>query len=270
MNSIKLILVGDIHYGVDDKCRPGSEVGGLMEKFTALLNDELRPDAVIDLGDRINNVDHDEDCKHLQYILDIFDKKLNMPVFHVLGNHDTVYMSKQDSTQVIGHEASWNSFIYRGFKFILLDTVDPMIDNCGGTVGDKQLAWLKDRMAEDNVPKLVFGHHPIDDQTMRENTTFIDSDMHLNFVDNKSEVRNTLENGRNFILYGNGHMHWFSFVSSPKGIFITAPSLTEAYPEHNNAPGSFLELDVYTNGKVEACVHTLQPRRVLGRYTSKE
>lgn len=270
MNSIKLVFVSDIHFGVDDLYRPGSEVGELMEGFVQLIKEEIRPDAVVELGDRINNVDHEGDAQHLQYILEQLDNKLQIPVFHVLGNHDVVYLKKEESTAIIGEQASWHSFIYRGFKFIMLDTVDPMIANCGGAVSEQQLAWLQEEMNIDNVPKLVFGHHPIDDQTMRSNTTFIDTDMHLNFLENKWEVRRILESGKNYCMYGCGHMHWFSFLCSENGTYITTPSFTEAYPQKTGAPGAFLVVDVYTNGKIEACYRTTNPRRVLGRFTSKE
>lgn len=270
MNSIKLAILGDLHYGVDDMCRPGSEVGGLMEKYVDILNDKIRPDAILNMGDHINNVDHDQDQKNIQYLCGLLDERVHMPVFHVLGNHDAVFLNKAEIAQTFKSESGWHSFVYCGFKFIVLDTVDPMVGVCGGHVGKTQMEWLRKQMNEDSIPKIVLGHHPIDDQTMRDNMIFTPDDMHLNFLENKDEVREILENGNNFIVYICGHMHWFSFLNHGKGTYITTPSFTEASPETKGAPGSYLVVDIYTNGRIEACVHTLRPERALGRFTKCE
>jgi len=268
MNSIKLVLIGDMHYGADSGCRPGTEVKPLLTQFTGLVNTAIQPKAVVEMGDRINNMDHDEDRRNLELVVEQLDRQLAMPTFHVIKNHDTIFLKKEETSQVFSEQASWRSFYFWGFKFIFLDTVDPLIGYCGGRVGAEQLEWLDKTMQEDETPKLVFGHHPIDHQSMKNNANFTKDDAHLNFVENAAEVRAVLENGKRFSLYCCGHMHWFHFLVGSKGTFVTVPSFTEAYPASKGAPGSFLEMDVYTDGKIEACVRTLNPCRVIGAFTN--
>jgi hypothetical protein len=268
-NSVKSVLIGDIHYGTDSEFRPGKEIPGLLSQFVEIMNREMKPDVVMELGDRINNVDKETDVKNLSRLVETLDHKLNMPCYHVLGNHDIVYTDKKTISQVIGDNTGPLSRVIKGFKFIILDTLDPMIENTGGAVGKEQLAWLEREMNTDDYPKLVFGHHPIDNHTMR-GSAIQSKNRRLIFLENRSEVREILENGKNFIGYAAGHMHWFSFFCSKNAAYLVNPSFTEAYPSRINAPGMFLEVDIYTHGKVEAALHTLNPRRLLGRFTSKE
>ena len=111
MNSIKLVVLGDLHYGVDDMCRPGSEVRELMEGFVGILNERIRPDAILNMGDHINNVDCAQDEKNLQYLCELLDQKVHVPVYHVLGNHDAVFLSKQDIARILNSSESYHSFV---------------------------------------------------------------------------------------------------------------------------------------------------------------
>ncbi|NLG68622.1 MAG: hypothetical protein GX496_03510, partial [Firmicutes bacterium] len=61
--TLRLALVTDIHHGPDKPTRPGSVAPGLLRRFVEVVNDEVRPDLVVDLGDRIDNVDPAQDAR---------------------------------------------------------------------------------------------------------------------------------------------------------------------------------------------------------------
>jgi hypothetical protein len=268
--AIKVVLITDIHYGSSYKTRPGEEAPGLIARFVEAMNQDIKPDVIMELGDRINNADTETEEKNLSFLVESLDRSLDAPCYHVFGNHDGHNLDKKTISLISGSETGMTSRVIKGFKFISLDTVDPIIEGCGGTVGKEQLTWLEREMNTDDYPKLVFGHHPIDDHTMKGNNIITPNVSHLIFLENKHEVRNVLEKGNNFIAYFCGHMHWFSFLYKHPASYIVVPSFIEAYPLKSGAPGAFLEADIYTNGKVEAALHTLNPRRLLGRFTSKE
>jgi hypothetical protein len=267
---VKAVLIGDIHFGPSTGSRPGEEIPALVLRFVETMNHEIKPDVVMEMGDRINNVDAETDSKNQSFLIERLDQGLKAPCIHVLGNHDIMCTGKPEVLNIIGRKTGMISQVIKGFKFIILDTVDPMISGCGGMVGQDQLKWLQNEMNDDESPKLVFGHHPIDSHSMKGSGVITLEVVDLIFLENKSEVRQVLETGKNFFGYFSGHMHWFSFFCSPAAPYIVNPSFTEAHPCRNNAPGMFLEMDIYTNGKIDCALHTLNPRRLLGRFTSKE
>jgi Icc protein len=262
--ALKLVLVGDIHLGPNTECRPGEEAPELMTRFVRLVNEEIKPDLVIEMGDRFNNKSHNEDLEHARQLNAIL-KNLSMPCLCVIGNHDVQHVSKAETEQVFGGPVSYRTVSIRGFRLVFLDTTEPVIEHVGGSVSERQLGWLETQLGTGDEPKIVFGHHPLDEQSLDGNPHFVKFPPFA-YIRNREQVRQVLRGGRNVLAYINGHVHWFNYFAEYAWPCISVPSFTEAWPERTHAPGMFAEAVLTADGGIEASVRSMNPQRVLGKF----
>ncbi|MDI9367060.1 MAG: metallophosphoesterase [Thermotogota bacterium] len=261
---LEILLVADVHMGPSNTTRPGEETPDLMERFAKEINTVIKPDILVELGDRVNNFNHEEDRRNALRFSEII-RSLCLPYYLVLGNHDLHNLTKEENKEIFGAEVGRRTSYANGFKLIFLDTEEPVIEGVGGNISEEQLKWLSVELNSEETPKIVFGHHPVDNQVISENPHFLQFP-HLAFVKNRERARDLIESGKNVLAYVNGHVHWFSFEVGEKIPFISVPSFTEAWPEKKEAPGMFAKLSVSMNGNVEVAVGSLSPRRTLGKF----
>jgi calcineurin-like phosphoesterase family protein len=276
MDKIKIVFISDIHLSPGQdwsqciwKYTPNEEIPGLLDRFVDIVNNELKPDVVMELGDRIIDVDEQTDLRNTEAVFESIDRRLNCPCFHVDGNHDFVNAPKKRLAQVLHSSSLPYTMTFKGYKCIFFDSLDPMIDGVGGEVSKNQLEWLRAEMNNDDLPKMVFSHHPLNYHEIHRNFLIPEETVPLMQGKNSAEVREILENGRNFLLHASGHLHWWSFRVSPKGTYLVNPPLSAAHPARTDAPGWFMEADVWPDGKIDAKVHSIVPRRVVGDFLNR-
>ena len=85
-NALKIALIADIHHGMDIGTKLGSAALALMQPFVDWVN-AIRPDLVVELGDRINDLDKDADLKWTRDVAHAFTA-VQRPCVHILGNHE--------------------------------------------------------------------------------------------------------------------------------------------------------------------------------------
>ncbi len=261
---IKIVLLADVHMGNNRSTRPGEEAPFWLRKLVNEINFEIKPDAFIDLGDRINDSNREDDRKNAERYFDIIET-VNVPYFFLLGNHDVHYLSEFENKKIYGNNSINLSVKIKGIKFIFINTADPVEENIGGNVSEKQLEWLKKELDEENIPKVIFGHHPIDDQDISGNPHFL-SFPHLAFVQNKEAVRKIVKNGKNVVAYINGHVHWFSFYTDNHLPFFSVPSFIESWPEKEEAPGMYVVVTIKENGESVFVLKGINPKRIYGKF----
>lgn len=276
MRDIKIVFISDIHFSPEQdwsqciwKYTPNEELPGLLDCFVDIVNLELKPDMIVELGDRIIDVDETRDIDNTRSIHRMLDERIACPVFHVDGNHDFVHVGKQKLAKLLHNPILPFVRVFKGYKCIFFDSLDPMLAGVGGSVSDEQLAWLEHEMNNDDLPKMVFSHHPLNHHEIHRNFLIPQETVPLMKLSNSKEVISILENGKNLLFHAAGHMHWWSFRVSPKGTYLVNPPFSAAHPERTNAPGWFMEVDVRPDGKVDAKVHSIVPRRVVGDFTNR-
>ncbi len=141
-----------------------------------------RPDLILTGGDLIMD-SFDQGQKRTQQLWDLFTKVLAdetaIPTRHCLGNHDIWGWNKSKSgtsgaepgwgkrwaTDLLALPGTYYAFEIGGWKFIVLDSVQPT-DPAGsyfGGIDQPQLDWLKDQLQRTpkSMPVLVLSHIPI-------------------------------------------------------------------------------------------------------------
>ncbi len=276
MKTLKAVLISDVHLAPGEdwsnciwKYTPNEELPGLLEQWHRIVNEEIRPDVVFELGDRIIDVNRETDLRNTKAVRDAVDGSVHCPVYHVDGNHDFINITKSEIADVLGNPRLPYSVVQDGWKFIFFDSLDPMIKGVGGEVGEAQLNWLRTQMNEDDLPKLVFSHHPLNYHQIHRNFLIPEGTYDLMSVKNSEQVREIIEGGRNFIAHCSGHLHFWAFRSGKKGTYLVNPPLSAAHPAFKDAPGWFMEVSFSEDGTVDAVVHSINPRRVVGDFTNR-
>lgn len=86
--------------------------------------------------------------------------RLPMPVFPILGNHDSRERFREHFPQV---PVDANGFVQYevaigGYRGLFLDTNEPGVSH--GVLCEQRAQWLAERLAQSDEPVLLFMHHP--------------------------------------------------------------------------------------------------------------
>lgn len=210
------------------------------------------PSFVVDLGDRIMEVDVPADRRHT---LDVRDRlrQVKVPVFHLMGNHDVANLPKASVCRLLGMPAAYHSAQVDGYTCLFLDSTDPIVGEYGGRISDAQLAWLEAELAMARWPVVVFCHHPLDEQPIETNPLFRDHP-EWSMVENRKAVRDLLAQRGNVVAVVTGHVHW-NRASCSVGIpFLTIQGLVETWTTGGVPAGAYGKLSFSATRGVELVV----------------
>jgi len=238
---VKLGIVGDIHCGPDAGAQLGSRAPAMLEVFSEAMA-AFRPDCIIDLGDRINDVASGQDRQRTAWVRRQL-LEIGVPVFHLLGNHDVVNLTKAEVSEVLGKRGSFESVEVGGVRLVLLDSQDPPFDRIGGEIGPDQRTWLEGVLEDSHRPALVFCHHPLDEQGVDGHWYFAAHPEHA-CARARAPVRRILERSGEVCTVFSGHMHW-TRTTAINGIpYVTLGSLVDGGFTHGRPCGTFAQVTV--------------------------
>ena len=242
---ITLGLVSDLHFGLEThhkgKLRKLTrEAPKLAKAFVERMNEVVRPDLVVNLGDDIEDEHREADRARYAGCIQVL-ARAKAEVVHVAGNHDTVHLTHDDLRATWG-AGPWDApvsardlcytFERGGLRFVVLHTHEEQ--DVAITVGDAQLAWLATQLRESALPVVILMHHSASEQDLRGNYWFEGRD-HVALVKERAGLRAILREGGKVRLVINGHVHW-NHLDVIDGLpFVTVQSLIENLDE--DAPG---------------------------------
>jgi predicted phosphodiesterase len=241
---VRFGIVTDIHYA--DKNPPkGSKryykqsLGKLRECIEVMNSEKV--DFLIELGDFKDEGTPPNESETLQYLKTIENEfqKFNGANYHVLGNHDMDSISKKQFLDNISNEGfdkaeGYYSFDVGSLHFVVLDAnfredgsdySKGNYDWKDANIPPKQLGWLKNDLAVNDKPTIVFIHHQLDSSAM-ENT--------VHCPKNADEVRQILENSGNVLGVFQGHNHAGYFSEINDIFYYTLKSVVEGKGSKNN------------------------------------
>lgn len=206
-------MITDVHYADRE---PGgtrfyrqslSKVKEAIDKMNA-----EKLDFAIELGDFKDQDEKPDESRTLKYLSDIESvfQQFNGPTYHVLGNHDTDGISKQQFLERventgISKDKSYYSFTLKGVHFIVLDgnfTKDGKPYDHGNFswndafIPNEEVTWLKDDLKANESPVVVFVHQMLEESKGKNYA-----------VANAPEVRSILEQSGKVRCVFEGHVH---------------------------------------------------------------
>lgn len=238
----RLCLVADVHHGDQSHTKLGHTAERLMEEFTAFCNRQA-PDLVIDLGDRISDVDHATDLK-LEREAAQFFSPINSPVKHICGNHDRDHLSVAENEEILG-QALGNEVVDLDDWQIIIFRADTFIHRPGGfKMPERDLLWLAGVIAEATKPTAVFSHVPLSGHRQLGNYYFQNNADFAEYPDATDRIRAILATARVPLACFAGHVHWNTCNFIQGQPHITLQSLTESFTTVPNPAGAYAMLNL--------------------------
>jgi 3',5'-cyclic-AMP phosphodiesterase len=250
MTALRLCLVTDIHHGTDNFTKKASAALPLMAEFAQFVAD-AKPDAVIDMGDRISDVDTETDLRLEREVAEAF-KLVSAPIFHICGNHDRDHLSVADNAEILGQNLS-NQTVDLGDWTLVLWRADTFIHRPGGFVlPEADLLWLAGVVRTATKPLAIFSHVPISGHSQAGNYYFERNPDSSTYPGADARVRAILSTARVPVTTIAGHVHWNTLTIIDGLPHFTVQSLTESFTTAPEPAGAYalLELDSHIDLKV--------------------
>jgi Icc protein len=234
---ITLAFVTDLHFGPEvrwnGKLRKLTHhAGDLARAFVRRMNDEVKPDLIVNLGDDIEDESLEVDRARYGECQAIL-REAKAELVNVAGNHDTVNLSDADLLGYWKRDGALHyGFDHGKIHFVVLHTKERHdLDN---SIGPEQLAWLEAELATHPAPTVVLMHHSAAEQDLRGNRWF-EGRPHAALVRERRAIRKLFRDHGQVLAVFNGHLHW-NHLDVIDGLpFITLQSLIENLDE--DAPG---------------------------------
>ena len=167
---IKIGFVTDIH-GKKSKSAGGAlyqTERRLLSNFIPRMNNIFKPKFVVQCGDLIEGTRRfgAKSIGDFSALLNSF-AKLQMPLLHVIGNHELRGLSKDQWLSMTNNASSYYYKDFDGFRIIVLDGNENETiglsdeEKYAYVISPKQLEWLAETLEETNARKLVFIHYPL-------------------------------------------------------------------------------------------------------------
>ncbi|MGE5572767.1 MAG: metallophosphoesterase family protein [Bacteroidota bacterium] len=249
-------MVTDIHAGCDHGSQLGSHAPLLLEEFLREMG-RFKPDLVVDLGDRINNVNRAEDALHLHEL--VARTHVLRPLRHVPGNHDLVHLTLEENEAITRQPQGNRCETWQGWPVLFLNTETTDQPDLKRLLKDisQPVGASKENGARGGRVLLVFSHRPLVPVPLTRNPLFPSRESQ-NPPWGTTLVRELVELGWSpFCL--NGHLHWNHVLTGRSFTQVTVAALVETWETLGKPSGSFAEV-VVTSAGIE--IH------VMGRLAS--
>jgi Icc protein len=239
--ALRIGLITDIHLGPDRETRLGTTAPQLLEGF---LEDMRRfdPAMIVDLGDRIMEVDAPSDRDHTRLVHEVLGWA-QIPVHHLLGNHDVAHLPKPELLELLGLPSAYRWVGASGYRCLFLDSTDPVVGEYGGDISAPQLTWLEATLAASRRPAIVFCHHALDDQPIERNPLFREHPGWA-MVESRRAVRRVLSRSGSVAAVVTGHTHWNHTSVVDRIPYLTIQGLVETWTTGGVAAGAYGKLSV--------------------------
>jgi 3',5'-cyclic AMP phosphodiesterase CpdA len=237
MAGLKIGFVTDLHFGPeafhDGKLRKLTHhAAELTRGAVRAMNDVVRPDLLVNLGDDIEDESKDADLARYTECQDIL-RTAKAELVNVAGNHDTIHLTRDDLTRIWRREGPlFYSLDRGGFHLTILHTLERK--DVEIRIPHAQLEWLEADLAQTTLPVVILMHHSASEQDLSDSFWFKGL-AHLALVKERQELRAILERSGKVRIVFNGHVHR-NHLDVIGGIpYVTIQSLIENLDE--DAPG---------------------------------
>jgi len=269
---MKFAAITDIHVG------ESAYHNGIMRKLSQyakpLISDFVNQvnaraeafDFAIQVGDLIEDESHEADYRRFDEALRLFSP-LKVPMHHVLGNHDTVYLSHEDRSKLLGQDRFYYSFDQGDCHCVVLHSQVPSHALQPIHIPQDQIDWLEDDLKQTRKPTIVFVHHALADQDLSQNP-WHDGIPEQCLIRNRAEVRQILADSNKVVAVMNGHLHWNRIDVHDGIVYVTLQSATENFLNAGVPAASWAEVSLLSD-RLSVKVHGNDVMSFEQRYPLK-
>lgn len=258
MPDLRIAVVTDIHHGADYGAKLGSSALPLLARFRDWCAAE-RPDAVVELGDRINNESRETDIALTGAVANAF-AAFPAETVHLLGNHDNHYLTRAEAEAAFGRSFASHSRDQAGFHLVFWNADTAKHGGRGFVAAQADLDWLARDLAGTGLPAIVFSHIPLDSHSMAGNLYFEHGpSAGMGNYDNAADARRVVEASGKVVLCVAGHTHWNALTTIDGIHYVTVPSLTESWMSWPKPAAAWA--DVRLGDDIRVQVHGEVPAR---------
>jgi hypothetical protein len=255
-DAIRLAVVGDIHHGPPTRTKRGDRALPLLDGFLAAVRRD-KPDLVVDLGDRISDVDPQTDRRLMREVGEAFSG-LGVPRVHLLGNHDMHFIDRAANEEALGGSLAHEVREIGPWRIVVFQPTVAIDRETGfNPIAEADLAWLADKLALSASPTLVLSHGPVSGHLMTGNYYF-EGRHAFSTYPNADAVRAILDRTPAPLAWLSGHVHWNSLMQVDGIPHMTVQSLTESFTSGGEAAGAFSSLTLSADG-IELAVAGADP-----------
>lgn len=258
--SLRLAIVADIHHGAPSNTKRGDCAPQLMADFARFVKD-TGATHVIDLGDRISDIDHATDLRLEAEVAEMF-RAVEVPVSHINGNHDREYLSVAENERILGQSLR-NEVLDLGGWRILLWRADTHIhrEDTGSSfqLPETDFLWLSAQLQTADRPVLLCSHVPVSGHGQVGHYYF-ENTPHISTYPQADRVRQALATAKVPVVALSGHVHWNTLTNVNSTIHLTQQSLTEGFTT-SGEPAAAMGLLELSDDKVTWEVHGRDPFR---------
>ena len=242
---MRFAVINDIHHGREELSKGVNRKLSryskeLLIEFIEKMNTEIKPDFLVQLGDVVQDANYEEDTKNFKEVVNEL-KKLNCPVYHLVGNHDYLNIPEKELLTILNYKTFWYSCDNDKYHLIFLYSRQRPKNNI--TVSDEQVRWFSKDLEETNKKTLIFIHHSLANQNIKGNFWFDGRPDHC-LVKQREEIRALIENSGKVIAVFNAHLHWNNITVHKCIPYITVQSLVENFNNDEVPSKSFTIVDL--------------------------
>lgn len=241
--TVRIALVTDIHHGAPSHTKRGDTAASLMGEFARYVRDSGATH-VLDLGDRISDIDHETDLRLEREVAEMF-REVSSPVWHINGNHDRDHLSVAENEEILEQALEHETLDLEGWRIILwrADSRIHRDTHQGFQLPESDLVWLAGQMQKADRPVLLVSHVPVSGHSQVGNYYFDRNEGHSTYPQ-AGRVRSVLAMARVPVVCIAGHVHW-NTVTTVNGItHLTQQSLTESFTTAGDPAGAMGMLEL--------------------------
>lgn len=239
--TLKLAVVADIHHGEDKLTKRGSSALALLDDFLAFAGG-WGADLIIDLGDRISDIDAETDARLMGEVAAKF-QPLNTPQAHLNGNHDVDYLGEDANFTAFREPPGGRSIEIKGWRVIFwqADVLIPRPEPF--RIRDADLAWLEAELPKSDLPTILCTHVPLGGGSMVGNYWF-QNNPRFAAQPNAADARALIESHGRVVLCIAGHVHWNALHRVNAVPHVTIGSLTESFASGGEPSGAWATFEI--------------------------
>jgi hypothetical protein len=238
---MRLAIVTDIHHGRVTFVKQGLRALGLLAAGLARAK-EAGVDAVVELGDRISDLDEAADFALESEVGRVFAES-GLVRHHICGNHDRAHLSAARNAQALGAELGTRAVDLGDVRLVFWEPDVALSRTKGFSLAPGDLDGLRGLLAQSARRTILFSHAPLSGHSMRGNYWFENNPAHATYAE-ADAIRAVLAEAPCSLIAIAGHVHWNSFAEVDGVRHLTLHSLTDSAYSDPEPSGAFGRLTI--------------------------